>query len=46
MLRVRTSSSDMSAPCIGYSVSGGNLYLNYMLNNAVTFANTKLTMNS
>ena len=44
MLRVRTDSSDVSAPCIGYSVNSGKLYLNYMLNNAIQLVNTKLTM--
>jgi hypothetical protein len=44
MLRVRTGSSDVSAPCIGYSVNSGKLYLNYMLNNAIQLVNTKLTM--
>lgn len=44
MLRVRTSGSDVFAPCIGYSINSGKLYLNYMLNNSITLVNTKLTM--
>jgi hypothetical protein len=44
MLRVRTSGSDVYAPCIGYSINSGKLYLNYMLNNSITLVNTKLTM--
>jgi hypothetical protein len=44
MLRVRTSGSDVYAPCIGYSINSGKLYLNYMLNNAVQLVNTKLAM--
>lgn len=44
MLRVRTGASDIFAPCIGYSINSGKLYLNYMLNNAVQIVNTKLAM--